>query len=783
MLHLSIIRRLMNRTISIIISINFFILFINDILFDHHHCLLSYAQIRTRICVPQSVYDDCNQMADNIPGLFSCINARDKFECMRLLDRDEADIVNLDAEELYMAGRIYNLEPFVREEYNGNSYLNRAAVVVRRDTRIRSLIDLKNKRACLGPYNDLYQWNIPVGLLLFYETMVPDCRSELHTVERFFLEACAAGNWSTDPYLDDELKRRHRRLCTLCGDTTYDGLCSEHDRFAGPEGSIKCMTEGHGEIAFTTIEVAVKYFQQRSSIAGMFEFLCLDGTRMAITSRGCHWAKHTTNAFVIRSGRDRNKDIYFRSLHLIFNRFSKLRPSWFDKSFVSSTNVTQLVQIFPAKPEDGPVTYSHYLEFFMPSIDKNLQGCPKRNITLCLSKDGELSKCQQLQKAAFSRRIRPQLRCYQADSEETCVRLLNERKADLMILSPDRFYYGARYQSLQALAKEVSNEPQYSVAVVRSNSDLSMLSHMKDKRSCHSGFGHLASWTIPIGFLIRDELVEPTSCNRAQVIVDYFSGSCVPGAADARINPNGTGVQQLCSQCIGDDRGHHHCDLNFGERYSGEDGAIRCLVEGRGDVAFVSHETILRLTNSRFPNSWARDLKSSDFRLLCRIPNDLFDSRTGGLLRGNSIDDVNDFHNNNNINSRILHQATIYDYNRCHITAIPDSIIATSMFTPIDIRLDAMYILDRLSETFFGKYKKSFLMAGMFRNRTDRIFSDHVEKLRLFRPDVSLEETLGEFPPFLHSNDPIACYACCTKNTLSIIVTIFATFLYYILLH
>ena len=130
---------------------------------------------------------------------------------------------------------------------------------------------------------------------------------------------------------------------------------------------------------------------------------------------------------------------------MIFNRFSKLRPSWFDKSFVSSTNVTQLVQIFPAKPEDGPVTYSHYLEFFMPSIDKNLQGCPKRNITLCLSKDGELSKCQQLQKAAFSRRIRPQLRCYQADSEETCVRLLNERKADLMILSPDRFYYGARY--------------------------------------------------------------------------------------------------------------------------------------------------------------------------------------------------------------------------------------------------------------------------------------------------------------------------------------------------
>ncbi|OTF78347.1 hypothetical protein BLA29_009265, partial [Euroglyphus maynei] len=254
--------------------------------------------------------------------------------------------------------------------------------------------------------------------------------------------------------------------------------------------------------------------------------------------------------------------------------------------------------------------------------------------------------------------------------------------------------------------------------------------------------------------------------------------SCVPGAADARINPNGTGVQQLCSQCIGDDRGHHHCDLNFGERYSGEEGAIRCLIEGRGDVAFVSHDTILRLTDSRFPNSWARDLKSSDFRLLCRIPNNVFDSQTGGTLRGNSIDDLNDFQNNNIINGRTLLQATIYDYNRCHIAAIPDSIIATSIFTPINIRLDAMYILDQLSETFFGEQKKSFLLAGMFRNRSDIMFSDHAQKIQLFRPDVSLEETLGEFLPYLVSNDPIACHGYCMTKNLSIIMMtiIVATF-------
>ncbi|CAG2107132.1 unnamed protein product [Medioppia subpectinata] len=55
-----------------------------------------------------------------VPGTFSCINARDKYDCMQLLERDEADIVNLDAEDLYLAGRLYALEPFIVEEFNGN---------------------------------------------------------------------------------------------------------------------------------------------------------------------------------------------------------------------------------------------------------------------------------------------------------------------------------------------------------------------------------------------------------------------------------------------------------------------------------------------------------------------------------------------------------------------------------------------------------------------------------------------------------------------------------------
>lgn len=45
---------------------------------------------------------------------------------MRLVAKDEADILNADPEELYLAGRLYNLEPFAMEEYKGSTYLSQA---------------------------------------------------------------------------------------------------------------------------------------------------------------------------------------------------------------------------------------------------------------------------------------------------------------------------------------------------------------------------------------------------------------------------------------------------------------------------------------------------------------------------------------------------------------------------------------------------------------------------------------------------------------------------------
>lgn len=43
---------------------------------------------------------------------------------MKHIIDDRADIVNLNNEELYLAGRLYNLEPFAMEQYNGGKWLD-----------------------------------------------------------------------------------------------------------------------------------------------------------------------------------------------------------------------------------------------------------------------------------------------------------------------------------------------------------------------------------------------------------------------------------------------------------------------------------------------------------------------------------------------------------------------------------------------------------------------------------------------------------------------------------
>jgi len=96
----------------------------------------------------------------------------------------------------------------------------------------------------------------------------------------------------------------------------------------------------------------------------------------------------------------------------------------------------------------------------------------------------------------------------------------------------------------------------------------------------------------------------------------FFNASCVPGALNSKYIPvGGESSPNLCELCGGS--GDKKCARNNEELYYGYAGAFRCLVEGGGDVAFINHLTAFENTDGKNKESWAKDLKSSDYVLLC----------------------------------------------------------------------------------------------------------------------------------------------------------------------
>jgi hypothetical protein len=76
--------------------------------------------------------------------------------------------------------------------------------------------------------------------------------------------------------------------------------------------------------------------------------------------------------------------------------------------------------------------------------------------------------------------------------------------------------------------------------------------------------------------------------NDAESAAAFFGGMCAPGAADATAGNSGL-KDKLCSACEAGSSGF--CEKGA-DKYSDYDGALRCLVEGAGDVAFVKHTTL-----------------------------------------------------------------------------------------------------------------------------------------------------------------------------------------------
>uniref|UniRef100_A0A3P8V5G8 Serotransferrin n=1 Tax=Cynoglossus semilaevis TaxID=244447 RepID=A0A3P8V5G8_CYNSE len=318
-------------------------------------------------------------------------------------------------------------------------------------------------------------------------------------------------------------------------------------------------------------------------------------------------------------------------------------------------------------------------------------------ITWCVLSDAEEQKCLDLAGNATALNIRGTLQCVRGLDTRDCMDKIKNGTADAASMFADDIYAAGFCHGLELAAGESHNGVDgisyYVVAMARSSSaDLSLL-EMHERSSCHPGMRTTVGWTVPIGYLVNTSQISVgEQCNFPRAVGNFFGYSCVPGVKDAQHDPRGMNPRNLCEACIGDENDRHICASNRRERHYGESGALRCVAENLGDVAFVKHTTVFDNVDGKNQESWALDLELDDLKLLCP------DGTEAGL----------------------------HEHKRCHLAAVPANAVVVRM----EDKCRVWKFLERL-QTAFGNSTEGFRMFDSTGyGGTDLLFSDATHHLQ-----------------------------------------------------
>nr|MBO0619120.1 PhnD/SsuA/transferrin family substrate-binding protein [Acinetobacter baumannii] len=359
-------------------------------------------------------------------------------------------------------------------------------------------------------------------------------------------------------------------------------------------------------------------------------------------------------------------------------------------------------------------------------MDRSLGECRPTTVRFCTTSEQGINKCNDLGKVVLSRRMDTSIGCILESTTADCITAVKEGRADIITLDGGDVYRAGKYSELVPIASELYGEVDatyYAVAVIPADSEISQPEDLRGKRSCHTGIGRTAGWVMPVGFFINSTLIPKNQCDRTAAVADLFSASCAPGANDAKYNPTGSGAVKLCQQCIGDENGEHKCSRSSVERYSGYSGAFRCLIENNGDVAFVKHTTASEYTNGKSDLDWAKELKSSDYKLLCK---------NGG------IDDIENYEN-------------------CNLGKVPSHQVMISGSATFDRRLELATKIADINK-WFGLLSVNFDIFKSYGNKADLLFKDSTTELKVLPLHATYRDALGDdYLNAVEAADPLLC--------------------------
>ncbi|KAG4077845.1 hypothetical protein HA402_013779, partial [Bradysia odoriphaga] len=247
-------------------------------------------------------------------------------ECLDKVQNRQADFLAADPEDMYIAFNLKN-EDFsifselrTREEL-GAEFRYEGIILTRKNNGINSMADLRGKKSCHTGFGRNVGYKIPItrlkknGVLkISPDPTLSSVEKELKALSEFFTASCIVGKYSADSEVNHNLKQKYPNLCSLCEDPAK---CDYPDKFSGYDGSIRCLVDNGGDIAFTKVIYVRRFFglpignNPATTVAlanpDDYEYLCEDGSRRPVTGTACTWAKRPWQGFM--SNADANSNV------------------------------------------------------------------------------------------------------------------------------------------------------------------------------------------------------------------------------------------------------------------------------------------------------------------------------------------------------------------------------------------------------------------------------------------------------------------------------------------
>ncbi|MBN3306830.1 TRFE1 protein, partial [Amia calva] len=580
----------------------------------------------------------------------SCIRAPSTVDCISKIRANRADVVTLDAGEVYTATKQFGLTVVAKEIYKDGGCVLAVAVVRNASLDVRSL---QGSRSCHPGVRWTAGWSLPLGFLLS-RNYLPWAEDQPLTqaVASFFSASCIPGASGLAP-----------SLCSLCqGKKSYirsrNAYCetSDSEPFYNTQGALRCLRSGRGDVAFLD-HMAISGMEEE---AGLW-LLCADGSVAPLREfRRCHLGRGPGGGVVTRNNFRKVARKFLTVAQGLFGRRGRERRLFqmFESGGQGGADLlfrdtTERLQVLP----DG-TDISHVLGLDYTALLKGLghEGSSLEDsvVRWCCISAAEQMKCEHW---ALNIKSDP-LVCVRATSMSHCIQMIKEHH-----LSPQRDevdaasldathvyiasrcglapvaaeYYGeecvAAASGMKGAAHFESDELPglWGVAVVRQSSRGVVFGSLASRRSCQGHLYSPAGWLLPLDHVRNAHPNNTHSCDANAAYSELFWKGCLPGARGS-----------LCKVCVGGEEepgvkpANQRCVDNHNERYYGNMGALRqaicvivsarCVRVGRsyGDVAFLEQHSLEENIQKLESSGWAEGWVPWDFELLCpdggRVP-------------------------------------------------------------------------------------------------------------------------------------------------------------------